>query len=579
MADETTLSRARVIVSAVQLATDADIQKLRQLTARHPDVLKLELLLRIILTYLPESVEPASYTNFLSGLITGNLNVIDDANLDPILPTEVTNDKARRQVRKLHLLPLADPNYSYDSSVDTFTIFLLHRAHRIDAETGALPILQELLEPFLEHSQYLRTWLISTLLPLLRLDYEYYPQRQSNISLDAFEKLDIDLAVSTLLSGAPQHGHVPVDQEIPRDLRGLVGPWMYGESIRKRRKLDQGQRRSLVAVPPNQLGAAKDVEDNAKGGWVYVYKWLVEHALRDFPKIVNVVEKWGGPRDLDYGGWDETNGTEDEESLQVSTKQYAQAAIATIYATNDQEHTAFEGGHSILIRVSQLVGLPCPPELALAEAIPSMEAPAPEHLRFISQADFLHDALLHAQNPLTAPNGPSTSFLYHILVSAVTLEASGHSLSCRKLAELALFGTEAEQREELRKTLHGINTTNAKDDNSWKTIRQRLIWLQDWESTARSQGSEDSVDQQGVFCKIGKASLEQDILKAFLNGTCTWDPWFPSSIMSKYKVVTKDLPVWNRLQSYYRDLLQARDTSVVSGCGRGCCNGGSHVLL
>lgn len=523
MADDTTLSRAHVILSAVQLATDADVRKLRQLTARHPDVLQLELLFRILLTYLPESVEPATYTGFLGDLVAGNLSVIDEANLDPILPAEVTNDEARRQVHRLHLLPLADPNYFYDSSVDAFIVFLLHRAHRIDAETGALPILQELLEPFLDHSQYLRTWFISTLLPLLRLDYEYYPQRQSNISLEAFENLDTDLAVSTLLSGAAQQGHVPEKQEVARDLRGLVGPWMYGESTRKRRKLGQGQRRSSVVVPPDQLGAANDVEDNVKGGWMYVYSWLLELALREFPKVVNVVETWDGPRDVDYGDWDDNKEIEEKKNLQTSTGQYAQVALAAIYATIDGEPTAFEGGYSILVRVSQLVGLLSPPDLALAESIPSIEAPAPEYLQSISQVDFLHNALLQAQNPLTTPDGPSTSFLYHVLVSATTLGALGHSMTCRKIAELALFGTEAEQREKLRKTLHSVNIIKAKDDSFWKTVRQRLLWLQDWETTARSQGIDESIESQGVFCRIGKASLEKDILKAFLNGTCTLD--------------------------------------------------------
>ena len=530
MADDTILSRAHIILSAVQLATDADILKLRQLTARHPDVLKLELLLRILLTYLPESVEPRSYTAFLGDLVTGNLNAIDGANLDAILPAEVTNDEARKQVRQLHLLPLADPNYSYDSSVDTFTLFLLHRAHRIDTETGALPILPELLEPFLEHSQYLRTWLISTLLPLLRLDYEYYPPRRSTISLEAFGNLDTNLAVSTLLSGAVQQGHLPENQDIDRDLRGLVGPWMYGKSTRKRRKLDHGRRSSSAVASSDQLGEANDVEDQAESGWVYVNGWLLDLALRDFPKIVKAVEQWDGPRDVDYGGWDESSGAIDEGRLQISTRQYAQAAIAAVYATNDQTSATFQDGHSILVRVSHLVGLLNPPDLTLADAMPSIEAPAPEYLQSISQAEFLHNALLQAQNPLTTPNGPSTSFLYHILVSAYTLEALGHSMTCRKVAELALFGSEVEQKEELRKTLHSISTVKVKDDNTWKTIRQQLLWLQDWEITIRSQGQDESIEQQGVFCKIGKVSLEKDILKAFLNGTRMSNLWFSSSI-------------------------------------------------
>ena len=54
-------SAAHAILDAVHFASRHDVRSLRQLVLRAPETLSTELVLRILLTYLPEATEPASY--------------------------------------------------------------------------------------------------------------------------------------------------------------------------------------------------------------------------------------------------------------------------------------------------------------------------------------------------------------------------------------------------------------------------------------------------------------------------------------------------------------------------------------
>ena len=513
--------RAGIILEAVQLAADADVPKLSQLIALQPQTLKLELILRIILTFLPESIEPVLYTELLQDLSEGrpfeNIGAVSQTSTSP--EHGLSENDAVHRVQKLHLLPLKQPKSLVDGSIDTFTIFLMHRAHRMDAETGSLPLVAQLLSPFVNHSRYLRTWMVSTLCPLLRLDYEYYPHRAPAYSLSEFEKLDGNPAISSLLSEAAQNRTRGEQSEMGRDLRGLVGPWMFGENERKRRKLnDRQRRRSSVAaalygssVDPDEYGAV----ETASSGWDCVDEWLLELAMRDFPRAVDAIEQWDGPGDVDYGDWGEECQQVEEKALQSSIRRYTQAALATIYVTSSSTAETMEQSRNVLIRVAQLTGLPSPPPLEMRDSTMNTNISDDYECNF-SQAHLLYNSLLGAQNPLTMPSQSSLSLAYLLLTSAFTLEKFGHSKTCRSVAELCITSSESDQISEMRKALYKLQA-NTKDEKAWRATRLQMLWLRDWSWRADSQDSEHS---RGVFCRIKKIDLETEILKAFLSASC-----------------------------------------------------------
>ena len=521
MADPSIYNRAQVTIEAVRLASNADIQPLRQLIIQQPQILKLEFVLRILLTFLPESTDPALYRDLLNSLSAGLSP--ESVGTQPLIVTlpeeELSEDDAVERVQKLHLLPLADPETSFNGSPDLLTTFLLHRAHRIDSETGSLPLVAQLLAPFADHSEFLRTWMISTLCPVLRLDYEYYPHRAPPYSLQQFERLDGAPAIDSLLSQTAQSRVGDEQPDIGRDLRGLVGPWIYGENERKRRRLSvRRRRRNSVAASLYGAEAESDEIDSSEhafGGWAHVNEWLLHLAVRNFPRAVDAVVQWDGPGDVDYGEWGAELPEKSREGLRLSTEQYTQASLAAIYATSSSSVEILEGSRNILAHVAQRMDLHSPPPLDVPDTASNANI-SPEYFKTLSHTHFLHDSLLGAQNPLTRPSQPSISLAFCLLASAHVLERFGHSKSCKSVTELSLSGSESDQLVDLRKVLYKLQA-EAREEKSWETIRQQMLWLRNWSWLPNVQ---DSDNPRGMYCKIRRVDLEIEILKVFLNASC-----------------------------------------------------------
>lgn len=510
-----------VVLAAVGYASNADITALRQLASR-PDALKLDLTLRIILTYLPEGTEPELYVDFLRELSTSSTRQNDAYSALPS-EQEISEEKARIRVRRLRLAPLIDPKAQYvsyadpdDPYADPLTLFLLRHAHRIDAETGSLVLVSQLLGPFIDHSDILRSWMISTLLPLLRHDYEYYPLSGPSHSLEDFEGLDGSIAIQSLLSKAAQRNDQIETREVGRDLRGLVGPWMYGENSRKRRKLSHGNRRK------NSLGAGRvpvlggddaRTEERQCSDWVHVNEWLLDLGLRGFSRAVDAMIQWDGPRDVDYGDWGRLNEEVDEEEGRDLTKRYAQAGMGALYATNESSLETIIGSHRILLHVAKLVELEEPPDHKRSDTVVDSGLSG-EYFDSLSQAHLLHDALLRSQNPFTIPTDSAVCFFNLVLASCYKLLNLGNIKTSRSVAELALFGTEADQVSELKKTLYTLKTEKM-DENLWASIRRQILWLRNWEQHYKGEEK-----PRGVFSKIENADLENELLRAMLEGGC-----------------------------------------------------------
>ena len=509
-----------MILEAARLSSNADIPSLRKLVARHFQILKFELILRIVVTYLPESTESEIYIDFLRSLVDGSFEASTDEKEDGFnIQYEVSELEARQRVRQLRLLPLAEPQHSYDGSVDTFTLFLLHRAFRIDAETGSIPLVAQLVEPFLQHSTYLRTWAVSTLLPLLRLDYEYYPNSGPTYSLEAFESLSGSPAVQSLLSKAAQRKSEGPNTEIGRDLRGLVGPWMYGQNASKRRKLEtRSRRRSSVGVQTILEDNTTDTEADISSGWANVNDWLLELATRDHMQAVEAIEQWDGPCDMDDGGWADRLEKLDGGSSQALQSRYAQAALSAVYATNSATLDTIVGSHRILRRVAKRLNLRLPPDLDTPDSA-LIDDVSHGYLESLSPSHQLHNALLRNLNPLTGPTNPAISLSYFLLASSYILHSHGYPKACRGLLDLGVFGNETDQLAELRRLLHTIQSIT-RDQQPWESIRHQVLWLHDWRYQAAGTGNASMEESCGLFCKVQLAVVESELLKAMLASSC-----------------------------------------------------------
>ena len=140
-----------------------------------PQTLSLELFLRILLTFLPETVAPPRYIPLLQELAPDDADERKPTDADISAIEDFTEDEARDRVRRLRLLRLQDVESTLPESIDPLAAFLIHRARRIDAQTGLLDFGPQLLIPFLNHSEHVRMWYIGRLPPLLRSD-DYHPQ-------------------------------------------------------------------------------------------------------------------------------------------------------------------------------------------------------------------------------------------------------------------------------------------------------------------------------------------------------------------------------------------------------------------
>lgn len=501
MASLAELSAAKAILLAANLCASGNVTPLLQLRARFPAHLSSERLLRIILTFLPESIEPQNYTSTLEEIVYGPNNIPDtEVDVSPV--KDLSETLARKRVRKLRLLPLRHPDD--EESTDLLTQFLIHRAHLIDAETSLQPLILELLLPFYDRVPAVRTFLISNLLPLLRLNYEYYPSRDEILTLEILESMDDHTAINVLLSMTSAERN-PMD--LLNNLRGLLGPWMYGSKRSKRRKLNETAQRSSVSLLEGGLQQPTD-----RLGWQHVNDWLLSRSLTDRESVVSAYVNWDGPGDVDLGGYDDgdlQSSPSDESALRTG---YGQAGLAVVYATSDATKLALEGSIQILFHVAKLLGLDAHSFIQLDDtSLPSVIFDT-DPISSTSRASLLLNALLLPSNPLTQPCASSVSFLSAILLSLRTLNELGHFIPCRAATNVCLHSNEEMQLADLRNVVTSI-AKHSRPGHDWRTIRQQVLWLRSWQS----QDADETRPYHGLFWRVARETAETEILKALLD--------------------------------------------------------------
>jgi hypothetical protein len=536
------LSPAKALLLAVQLATKANISTLRTLVSQYPKTLHTDIVLRVFLSHLPESLESSEYVPFIQDLVGGY--IVEDPNspVDVSLLEGLSDAAASKRVRKLHLLPLIWPKAPADAPTDSLTLFLIHRSLRIDENTGLITQLPALLVPFLHHSVYLRTWMISTVLPLLRLNYEYHPQDGANISIPAFEILDDQTGIAILLSrtGCEVVGQ---DNTVGRDLRGLVGPWMYGDTRLKRRRLRKNSSFDAQSVVPLDEVPAPDVNEKC-ACWEEVFYWVVAQASASWKTAVRAVEQWDGPGDVDLGGYEDGIEWLDEDDQQHLERRYARAALACAYIIPDESMDTLMGIHRILGRMHVLLDHDPLPPLEVAGALLSPISGV-DSLLFSTNAEFLRGDLLEEENLVTTPNEASMKFLHALVISAFLIRRAGPHIILRRIAQLALLQDQQEQKYEFEKVMSALIGGGGQDDKFWIRARNELLWLRSWGTEELTEGANVG-HGKGVFGKLPRESIEVALLRGLLSSNrrflpAQYDISFAHLIVSRHSARAIDL--------------------------------------
>jgi hypothetical protein len=490
---ESALSPAKTVLLAVHFASHADVDNLTRLVAAQPSVLRQELVLRILLTYLPETAQSSLYVDFLKSLSNPDHGPTSNSEIDATPVQHLSEQDASKKARKLRLLQLPNPGMVQPAHSDPLLSFLIERAYKVDEEAGMLTQLPELLLPFLDYTPAIRTWMASTILPLLRKEYDYYPQANGACTLREFQKLPDRSAVEYLLS---QTGVREEDYRfIGRDLDGLIGPWLHNDL---RWNVDDND---FSQQPDGQCPA-----------WEQVLEWLLAQVSRSWPVAVAVVEQWDGPAGVLLGPGIKLEHTKSRQ--EYLGQSYIRAALATVYSVPESTPEASEGGYRVLSKVMRLLNQEAHSSLkSFAQTLPDLSGPASSIPLSPKLTGNMRNDLLSSSNPLTNPDVTSTSLLLALVLSAHFTASLGVPYTIRAAGDLAFLQDQREQKVELSRLIRAVSSRAPRgDDEYWLRARRELLWLHSWGSSADAH-----VPKHGLFGAIPATQIEVEILKAILS--------------------------------------------------------------
>jgi len=251
------LTPPQVTLLAVHLASTADLPRLRVLVAAHPKVFPTtadnDTLLRILLC-LPETVPPDAYMPMVDAVLDRESLAPPETNASVTVDTtpveRVTSSRCERKLSEL--LPPGFARETASSASDVVTAFLVRRSERIDAETGLLSLVAELLGHYSARLPGIAA-LQTDVSVLAMLVYAF--RREPVPPLAVFRSLPVEAALELLIADPAA---------VARDLEALVVPYL---AVRE-------------------------------GGWDAV--WARLGAL-SFASAVAVVKEWTPPEEEDRG--------------------------------------------------------------------------------------------------------------------------------------------------------------------------------------------------------------------------------------------------------------------------------------
>lgn len=502
------LSRVRLCLLVANLAGAANIAALHTVIFHYPKVLNEELLYRILLSYLPESLDSKSYTYLIEFLVFNTDVPISENWIDTTALDKISEDEVKKLVRGLRLLPLVWPNTPYNITTDKLTAFLLHRSIRIDESTGLILEIPALLGPFFHCCPFLLKWMVSTILPLIRLSYEYYPDDSRCITIQDFDALDDKTAVSYLLARTSSDKRLESDPHIGRDLRGILGPWLHGE-------VRQTKLKSVESQSPSSGSYSEPLQVNKKYvPWEESYLWIFNQAEASWKTAVDAIDGWGGPGDYDLGGYSVETPLTEKDQVHLK-KRYIRTAFATAYSITEASRAALNGVYRILNRIANFLdaGNIPPMESTYRLLVPTKDIDS----GFIGQLSMGHlETLMEDGNPLTAPEDISAKLLHALLISAVLCERLESFITVRYAAMLVNQKEEYLQSLLLSQLMLSIKKKSREEDEYFVNARHELLWLRSWGIEAVRNDKGDMIGI-GILGRLSSEFIEVEFLKVLLS--------------------------------------------------------------
>ncbi|EXJ92449.1 hypothetical protein A1O3_01000 [Capronia epimyces CBS 606.96] len=487
MATLHTLTGAHIVLLAVQLASEGDLKGLQRVVRGRRDVLSDTLIYRLLLSFYPAEVsEQSDLVKFLKSLRNLPPDSADNAETDTDTDTDEKIDpslshlpkkEAFDQCRALRLRHI--PEHASIDTNSTLANFIIEWAKGLELISGATQPPLHFVEQFLDDDEDLRLWYETYLVPVVRLQYEFYPENEKVVGVQELETLSGAEGVQTLLQYAERQNAASA---IVRDLDYVVAPWVRGAHRAKRRKVQR----------PGGLVTAENAS------WEAVNEWLVASSLVDFSVAASVFIQWNGP-------------VQDPQPTDEGVTRFAQIGLAIIYGCSKVSPETQSMSRQVLDKAARSAGLK-PPDFSRSP--PEVSLP-PSFSKGFDEADLLQSSLSRNANPFTHVDEASVNLLVGLLYTADILLGLGQPVAITDVARICVFGSELRHEEELRRLLQHIPRMTRKAID-WRLVRRDLLWLQTWSSTRQLTSQ---AQQPAFLSRLSPDYVERQILDALLRAS------------------------------------------------------------
>lgn len=487
-------SRAKVLLLAVHLASHADTSSFVALAGSNSPVLNNELTLRILLTYLPETVNPSTYADFLAVLAKpcSTQRSPHELNFSPV--EGLSEDQARKKLRKLRLMPFSCSDVHQTAGHDAVGRFLITRARLMHSEAGLLTQIMDLLLPFIHHYVALYEWTACTVIPYIRKNLRRGTRTPYEGSLLDFEKLTDRQASEYFL--ASSNFSLNKHEEIDYALRHIIGPWVYHSKRWKEASCNDSTETSAVVCD----------------GWEHVLQWLVASAPSSWDIVLPAIKAWNGPGEVEFAHGISVQLP--QSRLDYLRQTYARMTLACVFVVQETSLDCLRESFAVLANSRSNISPNClglPSLEDVLSTLPDIPTDADQYVQSDSVSLSLRHGLLNQDNPLTKANEYSLWISIGLTLSAYILTFHGSPTSVRRVGDLRFRRDARDQKSEVLKFLHAIRTlVDTKDDGYLRQSRNQLLWLRHW-------GNNNTRTGRGIFGLIDDLVIETEFLKLLLS--------------------------------------------------------------